>query len=267
MPNNFMERDKPMNKRATLEDRIRTALATPPGSATLTELIQEVETAKASASATAAAERSEMNDLVRCPDPDAARDRLVESEIQRDRLAAARKPLGDALVTSLAAEDRDRWWSDYRRSKSDSTRRFSLDQPSLTATTVLPPSDTSKITLWPKPVKSLAVKYAESLMIAPPHPGANWADRNDPVVRQQRRVTESQMQSLATFTTKPRKMRKKGSTRKPVSSSSKRTRPARLKPAIQESGRRAAREANGHALVRSLLPWDLPPGHRPHASS
>ena len=103
-----------MNRQTSLEDRIRTALANPLGSDALMELIQEVETAAAAADAAAVSARTDINDLVRCPDPDAARDRLVEAETRRDRLAAARKPLRDALATSLAAEEEDRWSSDYR---------------------------------------------------------------------------------------------------------------------------------------------------------
>jgi hypothetical protein len=107
-----------MNKHtSTLEDRIRTALANPLGSDALTELIREVEAAVATADATAISARTDMNDLVLCPDPKAARDRLVEAETRRDRLSAARKPLGDSLSAALAAEAYDRWWGEYRKVK------------------------------------------------------------------------------------------------------------------------------------------------------
>jgi hypothetical protein len=108
-----------MNKHtSTLEDRIRTALANPLGSDALTELIREVETAAAAADATAVSARTDMNDLVASPDPKAARDRLVEAETRRDRLAAARKPLGDSLSAALAAEQKDRWWANYKKVKA-----------------------------------------------------------------------------------------------------------------------------------------------------
>jgi hypothetical protein len=109
-----------MNKHnVTLEQRIIATLGnTNAGSQELAELIGEVEQAAATADQTITTERAKLLDLTQCRDPDEARERIAVLVTSRDRLTAARKPLADSLSAALAAEQKDRWWSEYRKVKT-----------------------------------------------------------------------------------------------------------------------------------------------------
>jgi hypothetical protein len=107
-----------MNRPTTLEQTIAAALGNPNlGSAELSELISEVEGAAASADQTAKQEHAKAIDLTLSPDPKAAHERVVESEIFCDRLHHAIPQLRDKLTEALAAEAKERWWADYKRVK------------------------------------------------------------------------------------------------------------------------------------------------------
>ena len=107
------------NKSApTLEQRIVAALGNPNnGSDTLIELIEEVETAARGFVETAEAERARSLDLVQCPDPREARERIAAAELNGDRLRTQLPKLREKLSAALAAESHERWLADYRRGK------------------------------------------------------------------------------------------------------------------------------------------------------
>jgi hypothetical protein len=100
----------------TLEARIAATLNNPnAGSEALAELIEEVETAAFSSVETAEAERTRSLDLVQCPDPREARERIAAADLAGDRLKAAAVKLRDRLTQAVAIERRDRWLADYEK--------------------------------------------------------------------------------------------------------------------------------------------------------
>jgi hypothetical protein len=53
-----------------------------------------------------------------CRDPDEARERISALVTSRDRLLAAAPRLKEMLSAALATEQRDRWWSNYKKVKA-----------------------------------------------------------------------------------------------------------------------------------------------------
>jgi hypothetical protein len=108
-----------MNKHNALEKRVVTVLTgnggNLPSASELVELIRNTEAAMQAADATAANERAKSLDLVSCPDPRAAHEAVVESELIRDRLQASLPKLRNKLTEALAAEAKEKWGQDYRR--------------------------------------------------------------------------------------------------------------------------------------------------------
>jgi hypothetical protein len=104
-----------MNKQP-LEQRIVSILANAnAGSESLAELIEEVETAARACVETAEAERTKSLDLVQCPDPRQARERVAAAELAGDRLSTQLPKLRDRYTAALATERRDRWESDFKK--------------------------------------------------------------------------------------------------------------------------------------------------------
>jgi hypothetical protein len=100
----------------TLEQRIVSILANAnAGSEALAELIEEVEIAARACVETAEVERTRSLDLVQCPDPHQARERIAAAELAGDRLRTQLPKLRGKLSTALMAESRERWFADYRR--------------------------------------------------------------------------------------------------------------------------------------------------------
>lgn len=100
----------------SLEQRIAATLANKnAGSELLAELKEEVEQAAQASVETAEAERTKSLDLVQCPDPREALQRIAAAELAGDRLKTAIPRLRDKLVEVLATEARERWWAGYRR--------------------------------------------------------------------------------------------------------------------------------------------------------
>src|SRR5690242_8154514 len=105
----MIERHSP-NVKPTLEQRIRAALANVNvGSEELQQLIPETETAAAAAASSAEELRTSVVDLVATPDAKEARERLLEVELERDRLGAALPRLHSALAAVLQSEHHERW--------------------------------------------------------------------------------------------------------------------------------------------------------------
>jgi adenylate kinase family enzyme len=125
-----------MNRPTTLEQTIAATFANEnAGSELLVELIREVEQAAAAAEQTAKQEHAKAIDLIASPDPKAAHERVVESEIFRDRLHHAIPRLRDKLTVALAAEAKERWWADYQRAKAkrDEAADMFAEYPELAA--------------------------------------------------------------------------------------------------------------------------------------
>jgi hypothetical protein len=74
---------------------------------------------------------------------------------------------------------------------------FSRDyRPEIAKAVVLPDFVESNRTVWPPKQPSMAVAYAETLMV-PPHPGSHWAD--DDVRRQRRKEIEREHHRIGEF--------------------------------------------------------------------
>jgi hypothetical protein len=113
-----------MNKQTappTLESKIVAALdGASVGSATVMEVIADVEAQIAATDQTIIEERKAALDLTKCPDAKAALDHIAELELFRDQLKVALPKLrDDKLPAALESERHSRWLADYKRVKSE----------------------------------------------------------------------------------------------------------------------------------------------------
>jgi hypothetical protein len=113
-----------MNKQSSpnaLEKRVVAVLGgngNLPSVAELQELIRDTaESAQANFDA-AESERVKALDLVSCPDPAEAHERIAAAKLSAERFSVALPKLRDKLRSALAAEEKDRWWSDYKKVKT-----------------------------------------------------------------------------------------------------------------------------------------------------
>jgi hypothetical protein len=88
-----------------------------PSAAELQDLIRDTELSVQANFDAAESERVKALDLVSCPDPAEAHERIAAARLAGDRLSAALPKLRDKLTEALASEERDRWWSDHHRVK------------------------------------------------------------------------------------------------------------------------------------------------------
>jgi hypothetical protein len=106
------------NPPSSLEKRVVTVLTgngNLASAAELTELIRETEVFVQASLDVAEAERIRSLDLVQCPDPGEAHQRIVAARLSAERFSASLPKLRDKLSTALAAETNDRWSADYRK--------------------------------------------------------------------------------------------------------------------------------------------------------
>jgi uncharacterized protein YukE len=118
-----------INKQSTptLEQRIVGILANAnAGSEALAELIEEVETTARAFVETAEAERTRSLDLVQCPDPREARERIAAAELSGDRLRTQLPKLREKLSAALRSEAHERWLSDFTRVRQQLSDAASL---------------------------------------------------------------------------------------------------------------------------------------------
>jgi hypothetical protein len=117
-----------MNKQPpTLEQRIVGTLNNPnAGSEALAELIEKVESAALASVETAEAERTRSLDLVLCPDPREARERIAAAELNGERLRTQLPKLRDKLSAALRSESHERWLSDFSRVRQQLSDAASL---------------------------------------------------------------------------------------------------------------------------------------------
>jgi hypothetical protein len=114
--------DKMIDKQAppTLEQRIVSILANAnAGSEAVIELLAEVEAAIALSDQDISAMRAKALDLTVTPDPKAAHDCIVGSELVRDQLKTVLPKLRDKLTAALESERHDKWLSAYRNAKTE----------------------------------------------------------------------------------------------------------------------------------------------------
>jgi hypothetical protein len=113
-----------MNKHAaqsSLEKRVVTVLAgngNLPSAAELQDLIRDTEAEQTRSLEVAENERTRSLDLVSCPDPSEAHERITAAKLTADRLSVCLPKLRDKLSEALTAEAKDRWWNDCKRVKT-----------------------------------------------------------------------------------------------------------------------------------------------------
>src|SRR5579859_4160212 len=110
-----------MNKQSNptaLEKRVVSVLAgngNLPSSTELQELIRDAEVERTRSLEAAEAARIESLDVVSCPDPSEANERIATAKLAADRLSTSLPKLRDKLSVAIAAEANEKWWEDYRR--------------------------------------------------------------------------------------------------------------------------------------------------------
>jgi hypothetical protein len=104
-------------------DRIVSALeGTAIGSATIAEIIADVERQIAATEQSLIEEKESVLDLTKCKNPKAAHDRIVELELFLNQLRASRPRLDEKLAASLESERSARFDGTYKQVKAERDR-------------------------------------------------------------------------------------------------------------------------------------------------
>jgi hypothetical protein len=104
----------------TLEQKIVAVLdGSDVSSATVMEVLELVEAAVAELTGTVESDRSQLLDLVRCPNPAETKSRIHAAETSVARLSAQIPKLRTKISVCLESERHSRWLADYRRLKAE----------------------------------------------------------------------------------------------------------------------------------------------------